>query len=81
MLKTTTAATFGAFLLYVLVLVGLLFGIMAWDYVTMTMQNHDRRIRDLEMSARPLIVVDRYSSVYLNGEPVPLPKKVEMSKE
>jgi len=44
-----------------------------WDYVTMKLENHEQRIADLEAEARPLIVVDKYSSVYLNGEEVPFP--------
>lgn len=77
-MKIRTVAAFGVCL--IVALAGLLFVLMAWDYVTMTLQSHDTRIRALEMSARPLIVVDRYSSVYLNGEPVPLPQ-VEVSEE
>lgn len=30
----------------------------------------ERRIAELEADTRPLIVVDKYSSVYLNGENV-----------
>ena len=42
----------------------------AWDYGTTRIRDHERRIAALEREARPLIVVDRFSHVYLNGESV-----------
>lgn len=62
-------------LLYALILAAALFVVAVWDYLTVTLHDHERRIQALEMTARPLIVVDKYSSVYLNGEPVPAPQE------
>jgi len=44
-----------------------------WDYVTMKLENHERRIAELEAEARPLIIAEKYSQVFLNGEEVPNP--------
>ncbi len=44
----------------------------AWDFVTMKIQEYDRRLAALEQEARPLFVVDRYSHVYLNGKEIPI---------
>lgn len=45
-----------------------------WDYMTTKLENYERRIAALETKfeteARPLIIVDKYSSVYLNGKEV-----------
>lgn len=43
---------------------------VAWDYATVRIRDHERRISALEREARPLIIVDRFSHVYLNGDPV-----------
>ena len=42
----------------------------AWDYVHTKMEDHEKRIAALEAETRPLIIVDKYSDVYLNGEKV-----------
>ena len=52
-----------------------------WDYVTMKLENHERRIADLETKARPLIVVDKWAHVYLNAEEVPFPDDREQTTE
>ena len=44
--------------------------LVARDYGTTRIRDHERRISALEREARPLIIVDRFSHVYLNGEPV-----------
>ena len=44
--------------------------LVVWDYVTTRIRDHERRIAALEAEARPLIIVDRFSQVYLNGEEV-----------
>ena len=44
-----------------------------WDYVTMKLENHERRIAELEAEARPLIIAEKYSQVFLNGKEVPNP--------
>jgi hypothetical protein len=38
-----------------------------WDYVTNKMDSHERRIAALEKEVRPLIVVDKYSTVMFEG--------------
>jgi len=43
---------------------------VVWDYVTTKLHNHENRISELETTARPLIVVDKYSSVHLNGDKI-----------
>lgn len=43
-------------------------GVVCWDYVHTKLENHERRLTELEATARPLVIVDRFSHVYLNGE-------------
>lgn len=48
----------------------------AWDYVTFNLRECERRILALEQSARPLFIVDKYSSVEVMGQEVyPIPDK------
>ena len=47
-----------------------LIGFVIWDYVFTKLENHEQRIDELENTARPLVIVDRFSHVYLNGEEV-----------
>jgi len=42
----------------------------AWDYVSTKFAGYEKRLVALEQEARPLFIVDKYSSVYLNGEEV-----------
>lgn len=42
----------------------------AWDYVTWNLRNYEQRISALESSARPLFIVDKYSSVEVMGQEV-----------
>jgi hypothetical protein len=53
---------------------------VAWDAVTVKMHVYDRRLSALEQEARPLFVVDKYSSVYLNAEKVPWDDEDELEK-
>lgn len=59
-------------LMLILVIIVVFFLACAYDYVSSNFRAYERRISALEAEARPLFVVDKYSSVYLNGEEVPL---------
>ena len=59
-LRNTALGLVIAALLFTWVLVGVAFWIRI-DHL-------ERRTGELELTTRPLIVVDKYSSVYLNGE-------------
>jgi len=60
---------------FALVFTGLL--LLIGDYVGTKLENHERRIAELEAEARPLIVVDKWAHVYLNAEEVPPPEEEE----
>lgn len=45
----------------------------AWDFVSFNLRECERRISALEASARPLFIVDRYSSVEVLGQEVYTP--------
>lgn len=58
--------------------IALILGIFfAWDTITTKFHAYDRRLSALEQEARPLFVVDKYSSVYLNAEKVPWDEELE----
>ena len=44
-----------------------MFGYAVWDYTFTKMENHERRIAELEATARPLIIVDKFSRVFVGG--------------
>jgi len=44
--------------------------VVGWDYVTTRINTLEARIHELEVKPRPLVVAERYSSVYLMGEKV-----------
>jgi hypothetical protein len=72
-MMTRKAATLSGWLAFMLAV--LLFAFIVWDYVSTRLESHERRIRELEATARPLVVVDKWAHVYLNGEEVPPPEE------
>ena len=54
----------------------------AWDWVSFNLRNQERRILALEQTARPLFIVDKYSSVEIRGQEVyPAPDKTHTLAE
>jgi hypothetical protein len=54
----------------------------AWDYFSFRFRDHEKRIAALERSARPLIIVDKYSRVEVQGEEVfPEPDRTQTLAE
>jgi len=71
-MKSNNIVVFGGWAGFIVAVV--LFGFILWDHVTMRLESHEQRIRELEAQARPLVVVDKWAHVYLNGEEVPPPQ-------
>ncbi|MBN2060725.1 MAG: hypothetical protein JW882_09955 [Deltaproteobacteria bacterium] len=68
-------------LILILAIITAMLIFIAYDYVSSNFREYERRIAALEAEARPLFVVDKYSTVFLNGEELSLTEGTEKINE